>query len=53
MPVGMEMAGNQNAEPFGMLLFELPTKTGTPKVADGTATTHRVVAQTNVNVNSM
>ena len=36
MPVGMEIDGNQKAEPFS-LEFDCPTKRGTPNVTEGAA----------------
>ena len=38
MPVGIEIEGNQNAEPSRALELALPTSTGVPKVADGALT---------------
>ena len=37
MPVGIEIPGNQNAEPFAALELELPTNAGMPKETDGVA----------------
>ena len=36
-PVGIEIPGNQNADPFASLELELPTNAGMPKETDGVA----------------